>query len=72
MCTTCDRLAEVVKFSIGLCIALTFALQFFIPIQIIWPSIQERFGPFRSPTFAEMMFRMAMVCLTCKCIYGDG
>lgn len=63
------RLSELVKFFVAFCIVLTFALQFFVPIQIMWPFLTDRFGPFRSPLFAELMFRTAMVCLTCKNIF---
>lgn len=58
------RLAQVVKITVSLGMWLTFPLQFFIAIQIIWPHIDQKFGPYKSPAY-ELMFRTFMVLLTC-------
>lgn len=60
-----DRLAQVVKITVSLGMWLTFPLQFFVPIQIIWPHIQQKFGPFKNPMKYELLFRSFMVLLTC-------
>lgn len=60
------RLAQIVKITVSLGMWLTFPLQFFVPIQIIWPHIQQKFGPFKNPVKYELMFRTIMVLLTCK------
>lgn len=45
---------------------LTFSLQFFIPIQIMWPFVEKKLGPFASPKMSELFFRAFMVFVTCK------
>lgn len=59
-------LSQVVKLIIALGILLTFSLQFYIPIVIMWPKVVKRFGPFQHPVFAELGFRTLLVLLTCK------
>ncbi|KAF2892777.1 hypothetical protein ILUMI_13394 [Ignelater luminosus] len=59
-----DVLAQCVKVMISLGILFTFALQFYIPIDIMFPAINERFGPFKYPVFAELAFRTLFVLIT--------
>lgn len=61
-----DQLAQSVKLLISLGVLLGYALQFFIAIQIMWPGIQEKFGPFSHPIIGEFAFRTFMVLVTCK------
>ncbi|KAL0124911.1 hypothetical protein PUN28_006637 [Cardiocondyla obscurior] len=56
-------LPQCIKVAISLSILLTYALQFYVPIAIMWPAIVNRFGPFRWPVLMEIIFRSAM-CLT--------
>lgn len=44
----------------------TFSLQFFIPIQIMLPSIQRRLQSCCGPTLVEQSFRIFMVAVACK------
>ncbi|KAK4873507.1 hypothetical protein RN001_015536 [Aquatica leii] len=59
-----EILAQSVKAIISLSILSTFALQFYIPVQIILPVVQERFGPFSKPLFVEIIFRIFLVLIT--------
>ncbi|KAJ6637548.1 Proton-coupled amino acid transporter 4 [Pseudolycoriella hygida] len=59
-----EILAQVVKITVSLGMWLTFPLQFFVPIQIMWPKFQQKFGPFKHPTKYELIFRIFMVLLT--------
>ncbi|GAB0096000.1 proton-coupled amino acid transporter 1 [Sergentomyia squamirostris] len=59
-----NPLAQSVKLLISLGVLLGYALQFFIAIQIMWPGIQEKFGPFSRPLIGEFIFRILMVLLT--------
>uniref|UniRef100_A0A1B0DLT3 Amino acid transporter transmembrane domain-containing protein n=1 Tax=Phlebotomus papatasi TaxID=29031 RepID=A0A1B0DLT3_PHLPP len=59
-----DQLAQSVKLLISLGVLLGYALQFFIAIQIMWPGIQEKFGPFNHPIIGEFAFRTIMVLVT--------
>lgn len=59
-------LAQAVKIIISIGILLTYALQFYIPVDLLWPGINDFFGPFKYPAFAECTFRSALVLLTCK------
>lgn len=51
---------------ISLGILFTFALQFYIAIDIMFPTVNERLGPFKYPVFAELAFRTFFVLITCK------
>ncbi|XP_046833399.1 proton-coupled amino acid transporter 2-like isoform X1 [Vespa crabro] len=57
-------LPQCIKLAISLSILLTYALQFYVPIAIIWPGIVEQFGPFKWPVFSEIVFRSALCFLT--------
>lgn len=46
--------------------ALTFPLQFFVPVQIMLPSVQERYEAYKRPVLVEMVFRTGLVVLICK------
>ena len=59
-----DILAQCVKAMISLGILFTFALQFYIPIDIMFPLIRKYFGPLRRPVITELVFRTAFVLIT--------
>ncbi|XP_023289465.1 proton-coupled amino acid transporter 1 isoform X2 [Orussus abietinus] len=52
-----SRLPQFIQISICLSILLTYSLQFYVPIAIMWPAIVNRYGPFRWPVVAEICFR---------------
>ena len=60
----CFRLYDVVKIGYALAMFFTYFLQFYVPMQILVPSIRRRFHP-KSRNCAETVFRVAMVILTC-------
>lgn len=60
------RLAQSVKIIISLGILLTYALQFYIAVEIMYPNLQNWLGPFKYPVFAELTFRSVLVLITCK------
>lgn len=49
-------------------ILLTYALQFYIAVDIMFPNFEKLFGPFKYPVFAELSFRSLLVLVTCKYI----
>ncbi|KAF5299700.1 hypothetical protein FQA39_LY11495 [Lamprigera yunnana] len=59
-----ELLAQAVKVIISTGILLTFALQFYIPIDIMFPSVRARFGPFSRPILVELIFRCILVVIT--------
>lgn len=59
-----DVLAQIVKIAVGFGMCLTFALQFFIAIQIMWPFVFKRFGHLCQTTVLELLFRTFMVFVT--------
>ncbi|XP_076264759.1 proton-coupled amino acid transporter 1-like isoform X2 [Rhynchophorus ferrugineus] len=60
-----EGLAQSVKVIIPCGILLTFALQFYIAVDIIWPNIQKLLGPnIKYPVFAELTFRSFLVLVT--------
>ncbi|KAF5271051.1 hypothetical protein FQR65_LT00470 [Abscondita terminalis] len=56
-----EILAQSVKAIITLAILLTFALQFFVAIEIMFPVVENSLGPFSRPTLVEITFRTAFV-----------
>nr|CAD7431003.1 unnamed protein product [Timema monikensis] len=59
-----DVLSQFIKIAISLGILFSYALQMYVPIDIIWPGLAERFGPFRHPVCMETIFRTALVLFT--------
>lgn len=47
----------------------TYAIQYYVPFQILWIWILESQGPFKSNIAIEMCFRVALVLVTCKFFY---
>lgn len=60
------RLCQVIKVGICIGILLTYPLQAYIPIEIIWPGLERRYGPFKRPLLTEIAFRTAFVLFTCE------
>ncbi|XP_011160214.1 proton-coupled amino acid transporter 1 isoform X2 [Solenopsis invicta] len=59
-----EILPQCIKTAISLSILLTYALQFYVPIAIIWPGIVDKFGPFKWPVLSEIIFRSVMCFIT--------
>ncbi|XP_055303517.1 proton-coupled amino acid transporter-like protein CG1139 [Sitodiplosis mosellana] len=59
-----DPLAQTVKFMVSLGLLMTYPLQFFVAIQIMWPPIEEKFGPLKHPLTSQLFFRALLVLLT--------
>ncbi|XP_011690625.1 PREDICTED: proton-coupled amino acid transporter 2-like isoform X2 [Wasmannia auropunctata] len=59
-----EILPQCIKTAISLSILLSYALQFYVPIAIMWPGIVDKFGPFKWPVFAEIIFRSVMCFVT--------
>uniref|UniRef100_A0A336LBI0 CSON006547 protein n=1 Tax=Culicoides sonorensis TaxID=179676 RepID=A0A336LBI0_CULSO len=53
-----------VKAFISIAIMLTYALQFFVAVQIMWPCVVERFNIENNLLFKELAFRTALVLMT--------
>ncbi|XP_055378661.1 proton-coupled amino acid transporter-like protein CG1139 isoform X2 [Condylostylus longicornis] len=58
-----DILAQSVKIMIAIAIFLTYTLQFYVPIQIIWKGIKHKFSP-DNHVRGELVLRTLMVILT--------
>lgn len=55
----------MVKMAISLGVLLGYAIQFFIPIQIMFPYVRENFSfVSKNPFFGELLFRALMVLIT--------
>ena len=61
-----DTVAIVVKLVVSLGMSLTFPLQFFVPIQIMWPYINSKTEIYKKPLTFELAFRTIMVLVICK------
>ncbi|KAF6200576.1 hypothetical protein GE061_005019 [Apolygus lucorum] len=56
-----DPLAQSVKIMIAVAIFFTFALQFYVPMEIIWKSLKHRFTS--RPVMAENILRISLVVM---------
>lgn len=54
-----NRLAQSVKLSIALAIFLTYTLQFYVPMEIIWKNVKGNFNEHRNA--AEYTIRVGLV-----------
>lgn len=59
-------LGIVVKLVVSLGMLLTFPLQFFVPIQIMLPSVQHHFEYVKHPLLVELLFRTTLVVFICE------
>ncbi|KAF5271071.1 hypothetical protein FQR65_LT00490 [Abscondita terminalis] len=59
-----EKLAQSVKIIITIGVMLTFALQFFIAIEIMFPVVEKSLGPFSRPVLVELIFRVIFVLIT--------
>ncbi|KAJ8667950.1 hypothetical protein QAD02_009613 [Eretmocerus hayati] len=59
-----SSLPQCIKLAISLSILLTYALQFYIPIAILWPALEEKMGPLRWPVAGELTFRLTLCIFT--------
>ncbi|XP_055617906.1 proton-coupled amino acid transporter-like protein pathetic isoform X2 [Toxorhynchites rutilus septentrionalis] len=59
-----EMLAESVKVMISLGVLLGFALQFFVAIIIMWPTVECQLNITKHKVLAEMGFRVVMVLVT--------
>lgn len=57
-------LSKVVISSMMFGIICTYTLQFYVPVEILWPKVEQRFGPFRSPLLWDMGLRVVLVLIT--------
>lgn len=46
----------------------SYAVQFYVPMEIVWPSLSVHFNPGRSQEVAEYVFRTVIVLITCKSV----
>jgi len=50
-------------------IICTYTLQFYVPVEILWPKVEKKFGPFKSPLLWDTGLRVVLVLITCKYLY---
>lgn len=62
------RLAESVRLMMALSIFLSYSLQFYVPMDIMWPAIKSRIPTEKMQLISEYAFRTCLVLLTCKFI----
>lgn len=60
------RLAQTVKLMVSMGLLLTYPLQFFVAVHIMWSAIEEKFGPLKHSTYSQLLFRCLLVLVTCK------
>ncbi|PSN37126.1 hypothetical protein C0J52_12592 [Blattella germanica] len=59
-----DPLAQAVQLILSVGILFSYALQMYVPIDILWPKVLSRWGPFRWSVFVEIVFRSILVLIT--------
>ncbi|CAG9138118.1 hypothetical protein JYU34_000479 [Plutella xylostella] len=55
--------SKLVQVAIALAMLLTYPLQFYVPVDITWPSLMKRFGG-SNPVAMELFYRVLLVLLT--------
>lgn len=58
------RLAQSVRLMMAIAIFLSYPLQFYVPFNIIWPSIEKKFQTEKSCDIAEYVTRTILVFIT--------
>ncbi|XP_025420609.1 proton-coupled amino acid transporter-like protein CG1139 isoform X2 [Sipha flava] len=56
--------SKVVISSMMFGIICTYTLQFYVPVEIIWPRVENKLGPFKSPLLWEIGLRVVLVLIT--------
>lgn len=65
------RLAQSVKLSIAVAIFLTYTLQFYVPMEIIWKNVKGNFNEHKN--IAEYTIRISLVVsLSFKLLFGES
>ncbi|KAK2717465.1 neutral amino acid uniporter 4-like isoform X2 [Artemia franciscana] len=59
-----DLLAESVKLIMAAAIFLSYPLQLYVPVDLIWPQFKRRFDDESAEKFAELSLRTSLVILT--------
>ncbi|VVC39501.1 Amino acid transporter, transmembrane domain [Cinara cedri] len=57
-------LSKIVILSMMFGIICTYTLQFYVPIEILWPKVEKKFGPFKSPVLWDTGLRVILVLIT--------
>lgn len=58
------RLAQSVRLMMAVAILLSYSLQFYVPFNIIWPTIESHFSDDTTRQYAEYITRTALVFIT--------
>jgi proton-coupled amino acid transporter len=61
-----SSLAQAVQLTISVGILFSYALQMYVPIEILWPHVQKRWGRFKNSSLIDIIFRSSLVLITCK------
>lgn len=61
------RLAQSVRLCMAIAIFLSYGLQFYVPMNILWPTLSLVFTTEDSKKYGEYCARVTLVFFTCKC-----
>jgi len=61
----CCSLYAAVKVVIAAGIFMTYGIQFYIPIEILWPSLEQRLKHGSLVTYGEYLLRYFFLFVTC-------
>lgn len=63
------RLAQSVQICMAVAIFLSYGLQFYVPMNIIWPSLSQKLSTDLTMKYGEHLVRIVLVLFTCKYCY---
>lgn len=64
------RLAQSVRICMALAIFLSYGLQFYVPVNIMWPTLSRYMSTDNdTKVYGEYLFRVVLVLFTCKWNY---
>lgn len=59
-------MAQSVRLMMAIAIFLSYGLQFYVPMNIVWPIIRDRLDTEKSQVIGEYVTRSVLVFVTCK------
>lgn len=59
-------MAQSVRAIMAVAIFMSYCLQFYVPMSIMWPLVKPRFETERGQKIAENVLRMILVLFTCE------
>lgn len=64
------RMAQSVRIMMAAAIFLSYGLQFYVPMNIVWPYIKSKLSSENALKYGETITRFVLISTTCKFLPG--